>query len=100
MRSKKVWLVGDQFAAAEYSFQTYPNVQEVIKELEADKPKGYTILIKGSNGIKAQFGCRLSIISLLISQVFIFEKKILTTMRKILMPMRIFSHCNENSFFS
>ena len=49
---EKVWLVGDQFAAAEHSFQTYPNVQEVIKELEADKPKGYTILIKGSNGIK------------------------------------------------
>lgn len=48
---EKVWLVGDQFAA-EHSFQTYPNVQEVIKELEADKPKGYTILIKGSNGIK------------------------------------------------
>ena len=45
---EKVWLVGDQFAAAEHSFQTYPNVQE----LEADKPKGYTILIKGSNGIK------------------------------------------------
>ena len=49
---EKVWLVGDQFAAAEHSFQTYPNVQEVIKELDADKPKGYTILIKGSNGIK------------------------------------------------
>ena len=49
---EKVWLVGDQFAAAEHSFQTYPDVQEVIKELEADKPKGYTILIKGSNGIK------------------------------------------------
>ena len=49
---EKVWLVGDQFAAAEHSFQTYPNVQEVIKELEANKPKGYTILIKGSNGIK------------------------------------------------
>ena len=47
-----VWLVGDQFAAAEQSFQTYHYVQEVIKELEADKPKGYTILIKGSNGIK------------------------------------------------
>ena len=49
---EKVWLVGDQFAVAEHSFQTYPNVQEVIKELEAAKPKGYTILIKGSNGIK------------------------------------------------
>ncbi len=28
------------------------NVQEVIKDLQEDKPKGYTILIKGSNGIK------------------------------------------------
>ena len=49
---EKVWLVGDQFAAAEHSFQTYPNVQEVIKELEADKPKEYTNVRKGYNGIK------------------------------------------------
>ena len=48
----KECLVGEQFAAAEHSFKTYPNVQEVIKELETNKPKGYTILIKGSNGIK------------------------------------------------
>ena len=32
--------------------ETYANVQEVIKDLQEDKPKGYTILIKGSNGIK------------------------------------------------
>ena len=49
---EEVWLVGEQFAAAEHSFKTYPNVQEVIKELETNKPKGYTILKKGSNGIK------------------------------------------------
>lgn len=49
---EEVWLVGEQFSAAEHSFKTYPNVQEVIKELETNKPKGYTILIKGSNGIK------------------------------------------------
>ena len=49
---EEVWLVAEQFAAAEHSFKTYPNVQEVIKELETNKPKGYTILIKGSNGIK------------------------------------------------
>ncbi len=48
----KVWLVGEQFIAAKHSFQTFPNVLEVIKELETNKPKGYTILIKGSNGIK------------------------------------------------
>ena len=49
---EKVWLVGEQFAASEHSFKTYANVQEVIKDLQEDKPKGYTILIKGSNGIK------------------------------------------------
>lgn len=49
---EKVWLVGEQFAALQHSFMTYANVQEVIKKLEADKPRGYTILIKGSNGIK------------------------------------------------
>ena len=49
---EKVWLVGEQFAAAQHTFKTYANVQEVIKELGTNKPKGYTILIKGSNGIK------------------------------------------------
>ncbi|WP_343028889.1 UDP-N-acetylmuramoyl-tripeptide--D-alanyl-D-alanine ligase, partial [Bacteroides xylanisolvens] len=49
---EKVWLVGELFAASEHSFKTYANAQEVIKNLQADKPKGYTILIKGSNGIK------------------------------------------------
>ena len=42
---EEVWLVGEQFAAAEHSFKTYPNVQEVIKELETNKPKGYTCLL-------------------------------------------------------
>ena len=49
---EKVWLVGEQFATSEHSFKTYADVQEVIKDLQEDKPKGYTILIKGSNGIK------------------------------------------------
>ena len=35
-----------------FGFKTYADVQEVIKDLQEDKPKGYTILIKGSNGIK------------------------------------------------
>ena len=49
---EKVWLVGELFSASEHSFKTYANAQEVIKDLQANKPKGYTILIKGSNGIK------------------------------------------------
>lgn len=47
-----VWLVGDQFSAVQHTFKTYKNVQEVIEELKARKPKGCTILIKGSNSIK------------------------------------------------
>lgn len=49
---EEVWLVGDEFASVRHSFKTYPDVQEVIKDLKDSKPKGYTILIKGSNGIK------------------------------------------------
>lgn len=49
---EKVWLVGEQFASVTHPFKTYADAQEVIKELKSDKPKGYTILIKGSNGIK------------------------------------------------
>lgn len=49
---EKVWLVGEQFAASEHPFTTYLHVQEVIKALQADKPQGYTILIKGSNAIQ------------------------------------------------
>lgn len=49
---EKVWLVGDQFAAAQHSFKTYANAGEVIEEIKNKEPNGYTILIKGSNGIK------------------------------------------------
>lgn len=48
----KVWLVGEQFAATRQSFRTFANVEEVIKEIEMEHPSGYTILIKGSNGVK------------------------------------------------
>ncbi|MDD3038474.1 UDP-N-acetylmuramoyl-tripeptide--D-alanyl-D-alanine ligase [Bacteroides sp.] len=49
---EQVWLVGEQFATAQHSFKTYANVQEVIEDVKANKPQEYTILIKGSNGIK------------------------------------------------
>ncbi|SHE53279.1 UDP-N-acetylmuramoyl-tripeptide--D-alanyl-D-alanine ligase [Bacteroides faecichinchillae] len=49
---EKVWLVGDQFTAAQHSFKTYANAGEVIEEIKNKEPNGYTILIKGSNGIK------------------------------------------------
>ena len=49
---EKVWLVGDQFASVQHSFRTFANVQEAIEMLKEDKPKGCTILIKGSNSTK------------------------------------------------
>lgn len=49
---QNVWLVGEQFAAAKHNFSTYPNASSVIQALQAEKPHGKTILIKGSNGIK------------------------------------------------
>ena len=49
---EKVIFVGNLFAAAEHSYQTYSNAQELIQALQTNKPKDYTILIKGSNGIK------------------------------------------------
>lgn len=48
----KVWLVGQEFAATKPPFRTFANVGEVISELKANTPQGYTILIKGSNGIR------------------------------------------------
>lgn len=58
---ENIWLVGDEFAKAVkalYSegdasvFTLFPTVEEVKAEIAANKPKGYTILIKGSNSTK------------------------------------------------
>ena len=49
---EKVLLVGELFASTNPPYPTYANAQELIKDLQTEKPQGYTILIKGSNGIK------------------------------------------------
>lgn len=43
-----VWFVGEEFGEA----MTHPNIDAVKESIKADKPKGYTILIKGSNSTK------------------------------------------------
>ncbi len=48
----KVLLVGHQFATTKHSYPCYENIDELIKIFQESKPKGYTILIKGSNGTK------------------------------------------------
>ena len=47
-----VWLVGEQFAATRHTYPTYPDAQALIARLQQEKPRGKTILIKGSNSIK------------------------------------------------
>lgn len=48
----KVWLVGPDFCATQHACRTFRNVKEVEAALSEEKPKGYTILIKGSNSMK------------------------------------------------
>lgn len=47
-----VWLVGEQFAATRHTYPTFPDAPTLIARLQQEKPRGKTILIKGSNGIK------------------------------------------------
>lgn len=49
---EKVVLVGEQFVASLHGYQSYPDVQELIRHLQTDKPQNCMILIKGSNGIR------------------------------------------------
>lgn len=48
----RVILVGEEFGRATSSFEHYPDAEALRKELEAHKPKGYYILIKGSNSMR------------------------------------------------
>ena len=54
MTLEKVWLVGSEFehADAPRHFRKFKDVEEVKACINADKPKGCCILIKGSNGTR------------------------------------------------
>ena len=47
----QVMLVGPQFEQACHPFATFKDADELIAEIKAHKPVGFTILLKGSNGI-------------------------------------------------
>lgn len=47
-----VWLVGEEFGKTDCDFQKFNSADEVKTAINEDKPKGYYILIKGSNSIK------------------------------------------------
>lgn len=49
---ENIWLVGPEFAKTRCPFRKFTDVEEVKAEVAAREPKGFYILIKGSNGIK------------------------------------------------
>ncbi len=54
MSFEKVWLVGEEFVKTPCpeTFVLFNNVEEVKQVLSAEKPKGMTILVKGSNSTR------------------------------------------------
>ena len=47
-----VWLVGEEFGKTCCQYRKFKDVDEVKAEIAVNKPTGFYILIKGSNGIK------------------------------------------------
>ena len=47
-----IWLVGDEYADIKCHYRKFHDVEEVKAALREEKPKGYFILIKGSNSVK------------------------------------------------
>ena len=45
-------LVGGEFAKTECPFRKFADVDEVVAEIERDRPEGYYILIKGSHSTR------------------------------------------------
>ena len=49
---EKTMLVGSQFQSTKNPFGTFPDADTLIQRLKEDAPRGYWILIKGSNSMK------------------------------------------------
>lgn len=48
----EVWLVGDEFMKTRCDFRKFHGIEEVKAAIREHKPRGYYMLVKGSNGIK------------------------------------------------
>ena len=48
----RVWLVGEEFLGVESPYRRFADVEEVKAAIAEEQPKGYYILIKGSNSVK------------------------------------------------
>jgi UDP-N-acetylmuramoyl-tripeptide--D-alanyl-D-alanine ligase len=47
-----VWLVGSEFGNTDCSYRKFNDVEEVKAAIAQQQPRGYEILIKGSNSTK------------------------------------------------
>ena len=47
-----IWLVGDEFAKTQCDYRKFRDVEEVKAAIREQQPKGFYILIKGSNSMK------------------------------------------------
>jgi UDP-N-acetylmuramoyl-tripeptide--D-alanyl-D-alanine ligase len=48
----EVWLVGSEFGNTDCSYRKFKDVEEVKAAIAQQQPRGYEILIKGSNSTK------------------------------------------------
>jgi len=48
---EQVWLVGPEFGKIRHGYRHFIQVEDAIEALDAEKPEGYYILVKGSNSI-------------------------------------------------
>ena len=48
---EQVWLIGSEFGKIKHDFRHFMQVEDAIAALDAEKPEGYYILVKGSNSI-------------------------------------------------
>ena len=51
MNVQTIWTIGDNFANPSFSFRNFKDVDAAIEVLQAERPEGMTILIKGSNSV-------------------------------------------------
>lgn len=49
---EQVWLVGAEFAKTSHSYRSFADADAAIEALTQEKPAGYYVLVKGSNGIR------------------------------------------------
>ena len=52
MNFTETWTVGSNFANVSFPFRNFESAEDVIQTLQAERPEGMTILIKGSNSVR------------------------------------------------